>query len=173
MKLPYSILLIAVVSISNAKVHKSADEMRFRSVERKVEATLRTIEKLYENDDDFLVALKKSQSDWEKHRESTLLAFFPKEDKYSAYGESYEANSFRLLEGMTRDRLNILTIWVKGQESNELGHCSVKSTSELKKIRENQAVDTTAANARLFHDETTKSTNPGVEAMTEAAVVSP
>ena len=37
----------------------------------------------------------------------------------------------------------------------------------------NQAVDTTAANARLFHSDTSKSTNPDVEPMTEAAVVSP
>ncbi|MDQ8183875.1 hypothetical protein [Pelagicoccus sp. SDUM812005] len=41
------------------------------------------------------------------------------------------------------------------------------------KDRSNQAVDTTAANARPFDDDTSKSTNPDVEAMTEAAVVSP
>ncbi|MBK1880726.1 hypothetical protein [Pelagicoccus mobilis] len=39
--------------------------------------------------------------------------------------------------------------------------------------RSNKAVDTTAANARLFHIVTSKSTNPNVVAMTEAAVVSP
>ncbi|MDQ8188632.1 hypothetical protein, partial [Pelagicoccus sp. SDUM812002] len=39
--------------------------------------------------------------------------------------------------------------------------------------KQNKAVDTTAANARLFRIETSKSTNPDVEAMTEAAVVSP
>jgi hypothetical protein len=41
------------------------------------------------------------------------------------------------------------------------------------KIWSNKAVDTTAANARLFDDATSKSTNPDVVAMTEAAVVSP
>jgi hypothetical protein len=38
---------------------------------------------------------------------------------------------------------------------------------------QNQAVDTTAANARFFDDDKSKSTDPDVEAMTEAAVVSP
>ena len=37
----------------------------------------------------------------------------------------------------------------------------------------NKAVDTTSANARLFHHEISKSTNSDAEAMTEAAVVSP
>ncbi|MDQ8201343.1 hypothetical protein QEH56_24500 [Pelagicoccus enzymogenes] len=37
----------------------------------------------------------------------------------------------------------------------------------------NKAVDTTAENARLFDENTSKSTIPDVEAMTEAAVVSP
>ncbi|MFC0539782.1 hypothetical protein ACFFKJ_27930 [Pelagicoccus mobilis] len=37
----------------------------------------------------------------------------------------------------------------------------------------NKAVDTTAANARLFDNETAKSTNPDMAAMTEPAVVSP
>ena len=37
----------------------------------------------------------------------------------------------------------------------------------------NKAVDTTAANARLFDDEPLKSTNPDAETMAEAAVVSP
>jgi hypothetical protein len=37
----------------------------------------------------------------------------------------------------------------------------------------NKAVDTTAANARPFHNETTKSTNSDKEALTEAAVASP
>jgi len=37
----------------------------------------------------------------------------------------------------------------------------------------NQAVDTTAANARFFDDNYSKSTNPDVEATTEAAVASP
>ncbi len=42
-----------------------------------------------------------------------------------------------------------------------------------KSIYDNKAVDTTAANARLFDDDTSKSSNPDVVAMTEAAVVSP
>ncbi|MBK1880681.1 hypothetical protein JIN87_27615 [Pelagicoccus mobilis] len=37
----------------------------------------------------------------------------------------------------------------------------------------NKTVDTTAANARLFHIDHSKSTNSDVDAMTEAAVVSP
>ena len=41
------------------------------------------------------------------------------------------------------------------------------------KNQANKAVDTTAANARPFHDETSKSMNSDVVAMTEAAVVSP
>jgi hypothetical protein len=40
-------------------------------------------------------------------------------------------------------------------------------------IRDNKAVDTTAANARLFEIDYSKSTKPDAEAMTEAAVVSP
>ena len=36
-----------------------------------------------------------------------------------------------------------------------------------------KAVDTTAANARLFDNDTSISNNPDVVAMTEAAVVSP
>ena len=43
----------------------------------------------------------------------------------------------------------------------------------IKKNNSNKAVDTTAANARLFHNETSNSTNPDVVAMTEAAAVSP
>ncbi|MDQ8188580.1 hypothetical protein [Pelagicoccus sp. SDUM812002] len=41
------------------------------------------------------------------------------------------------------------------------------------KNRPNKAVDTTAVNARLFHIENSNLTNSDVEAMTEAAVVSP
>ncbi|EDY84894.1 hypothetical protein VDG1235_4528 [Verrucomicrobiia bacterium DG1235] len=43
----------------------------------------------------------------------------------------------------------------------------------LLKNEDNQTVDTTAPNARLFLIDTSKSTNPDVVAMTEAAVVSP
>jgi len=50
----------------------------------------------------------------------------------------------------------------------------VHPDSVIQKIRSaNKAVDTTAANARLFDDDTSKSTTSDVEAMTEAAVVSP
>ncbi len=37
----------------------------------------------------------------------------------------------------------------------------------------NQAVDTTAANARLFDIDYSKSVNPDMDALLEAAVVSP
>ncbi|WP_309021015.1 hypothetical protein [Pelagicoccus sp. SDUM812003] len=45
--------------------------------------------------------------------------------------------------------------------------------AKLQEMTLNKAVDTTAANARLIHNKTSKSSNPDVEAIAEAAVVSP
>ena len=105
-------------------------EKSYKSSDKKLNAVYQAILEEYKNDTIFLEALRLSQRNWIKFRDSELKMKYPKRETEGYYGNVYPMCEAIYLNELTKSRIKTLKTWLEGIEEGDVCSGSVKMTSE-------------------------------------------
>ena len=109
----------------NAEMQKS-----YNNSDEELNAVYQAIIREYKNDTIFLKALRFSQRNWIKFRDSELKMKYPKRETEGYYGNVYPMCEAIYLNELTKSRIKTLKTWLEGIEEGDVCSGSVKITSE-------------------------------------------
>ena len=102
----------------------------YKSSDKKLNAVYQAILEEYKNDTIFLEALRLSQRNWIKFRDSELKMKYPERETEGYYGSVYPMCEAIYLNELTKSRIKTLKTWLEGIEEGDVCSGSVKMTSE-------------------------------------------
>ena len=105
-------------------------EKSYKSSDKKLNAVYQAILEEYKNDTIFLEALRLSQRNWIKFRDSELKMKYPERETDGYYGSVYPMCEAIYLNELTKSRIKTLKTWLEGIEEGDVCSGSVKMTSE-------------------------------------------
>ena len=105
-------------------------EKSYKSSDKKLNAVYQTILEEYKNDTIFIEALRLSQRNWIKFRDSELKMKYPERETEGYYGSVYPMCEAIYLNELTKSRIKTLKTWLEGIEEGDVCSGSVKMTSE-------------------------------------------
>ena len=105
-------------------------EKSYKSSDKKLNAVYQAILEEYKNDTIFLEALRLSQRNWIKFRDSELKMKYPERETEGYYGSVYPMCEAIYLNELTKSRIKTLKTWLEGIEEGDVCSGSVKMTSE-------------------------------------------
>ena len=105
-------------------------EKSYKSSDKKLNAVYQAILEEYKNDTIFIEALRLSQRNWIKFRDSELKMKYPERETEGYYGSVYPMCEAIYLNELTKSRIKTLKTWLEGIEEGDVCSGSVKMTSE-------------------------------------------
>ena len=105
-------------------------EKSYKSSDKKLNAVYQAILEEYKNDTIFIEALRLSQRNWIKFRDSELKMKYPERETDGYYGSVYPMCEAIYLNELTKSRIKTLKTWLEGIEEGDVCSGSVKMTSE-------------------------------------------
>ncbi|MBT3200051.1 MAG: DUF1311 domain-containing protein [Phycisphaerales bacterium] len=108
----------------------------YRQTDAKLAGIVEKIKLWYGGDEKFIKAFDASQLAWQKYRDAQMTMIFPEtEDPQLHYGSSFRLVFPAHLTGITKKRIEELTIWIEGVEEGELGFRSVLRKEDIDKLK--------------------------------------
>lgn len=124
------LLITSLSTFLSLAMAQSQEEMSgdvcedYRAADAELNATYQAVVKRYQDDPQFLKALKKAQRAWIAFRDAELDALYPAEDKRMEYGSVYPMCECGVLAEMTRSRVMALNLWLPSEEDGEGDVCT-------------------------------------------------
>ena len=98
----------------------------YKRIDRELNERYQQILKEYAGDAVFITRMKEAQRAWLKFRDAHIESKFPKRDKRAAYGSAYPMCNCSELIAITRQRVEQLSVWVKGIPEGDVCSGSIK-----------------------------------------------
>ena len=125
------ISLFSVKGMSQTQAQMNAElQKSYNNSDKKLNVVYQSILEEYKNDTIFLKALRLSQRNWIKFRDSELKMKYPERETEGYYGSVYPMCEAIYLNELTKSRIKTLKTWLEGIEEGDVCSGSVKMTSE-------------------------------------------
>ena len=126
-----SIAFFSFKGISQTQTEMNTDlQESYNSTDEELNAVYQAIIREYKNDTIFLKALRFSQRNWIKFRDSELKMKYPERKIRGYYGSVYPMCEASYLDELTKDRIKTLKVWLDGIEEGDVCSGSVKIARE-------------------------------------------
>ena len=126
-----SIVLFSFKGISQTQAEMNTDlQESYNSSDEELNAVYQAIIREYKNDTIFLKALRFSQRNWIKFRDSELKMKYPERKIRGYYGSVYPLCEASYLDELTKSRIKTLKVWLDGIEEGDVCSGSVKIARE-------------------------------------------
>ena len=126
-----SIVFFSFKGISQTQTEMNTDlQESYNSSDEELNAVYQAIISEYKNDTIFLKALRFSQRNWIKFRDSELKMKYPERKIRGYYGSVYPMCEASYLDELTKDRIKTLKVWLDGIEEGDVCSGSVKIARE-------------------------------------------
>ena len=128
--------LLSIVFFSFKGISQTQAEMNtelqesYNSADEELNAVYQAIIREYKNDTIFLKALRFSQRNWIKFRDSELKMKYPDRKIRGYYGSVYPMCEASFLDDLTKSRIKTLKVWLDGIEEGDVCSGSVKIARE-------------------------------------------
>ena len=125
------IVFFSFKGISQTQAEMNAElQESYNSSDEELNAVYQAIIREYKNDTIFLKALRFSQRNWIKFRDSELKMKYPERKIRGYYGSVYPMCEASYLDELTKDRIKTLKVWLDGIEEGDVCSGSVKIARE-------------------------------------------
>ena len=126
-----SIVFFSFKGISQTQTEMNTDlQESYNSSDDELNAVYQAIIREYKNDTIFLKALRFSQRNWIKFKDSELKMKYPERKIRGYYGSVYPMCEASYLDELTKDRIKTLKVWLDGIEEGDVCSGSVKIARE-------------------------------------------
>ena len=126
-----SIVFFSFKGNSQTQAEMNTDlQESYNSSDEELNAVYQAIIREYKNDTIFLKALRFSQRNWIKFRDSELKMKYPERKIRGYYGSVYPMCEASYLDELTKDRIKTLKVWLDGIEEGDVCSGSVKIARE-------------------------------------------
>ena len=125
------IVFFSFKGISQTQAEMNAElQESYNSSDEELNAVYQAIIREYKNDTIFLKALRFSQRNWIKFRDSELKMKYPERKIRGYYGSVYPMCEASYLDELTKSRIKTLKVWLDGIEEGDVCSGSVKIARE-------------------------------------------
>ena len=125
------IVFFSFKGISQTQAEMNAElQESYNSSDEELNAVYQAIIREYKNDTIFLKALRFSQRNWIKFRDSELKMKYPEREIRGYYGSVLPMCEASYLDELTKSRIKTLKVWLDGIEEGDVCSGSVKIARE-------------------------------------------
>ena len=122
----FNLFLIHTIHSQTIRQLESQAVNEYREIDEDLNIVYKKILLIYADDYEFIEALRSSQRNWIKFRDSEVKMKYPKEDKGFYYGSSYRMCVNYYLAELTSKRIKTLNQWLDGTEEGDVCSGSVR-----------------------------------------------
>lgn len=125
----FNLFLIHTIHSQTMRQLEAQAVNEYREIDEDLNIVYKKILLMYDDDYEFIEALRSSQRNWIKFRDSEVKMKYPKEDKGFYYGSSYRMCVNYYLAELTSKRIKTLNQWIDGTEEGDVCSGSIRTSS--------------------------------------------
>lgn len=122
----FNLFLIHTIHSQTIRQLESQAVSEYREIDEDLNIVYKKILLIYADDYEFIEALRSSQRNWIKFRDSEVKMKYPKEDKGFYYGSSHRMCVNYYLAELTSKRIKTLNQWLDGTEEGDVCSGSIR-----------------------------------------------
>ena len=124
----FNLFLIHTIHSQTMRQLEAQAVNEYREIDEELNIAYKKILLMYDDDYEFIEALRSSQRNWIKFRDSEVKMKYPKEDRLY-YGSSYRMCVNYYLAELTSKRIKTLNQWIDGTEEGDVCSGSIRISS--------------------------------------------